>query len=135
MRTKISYGDKVISFTEGDKIEIECKDHKMLENIVLETAATLEEKTVTITENGTTEITQGNGYDGFSKVTVEVDVPIPDGYIVPSGALNITENGTHDVTNYAGVTVNVEGEKGYITVSSEAELPTDVPDGTIAIVG
>lgn len=56
-----------------------------------------------ITENGT--YTAPDGVDGYSPVTV--NVPIPDGYIVPSGELEVTKNGTHDVTEYASVNVNV----------------------------
>lgn len=61
-----------------------------------------------ITENGT--YTAPDGVDGYSPVTV--NVPIPDGYIVPSGELEVTENGTHDVTQYASVNVNVEASGG-----------------------
>lgn len=60
---------------------------------------TLEEKTLEVTENGTTEITPSSGYDGIGKVTITTNVPT------------------------------------YITVASEADLPTDSADGTIAIVG
>lgn len=35
----------------------------------------LEQKTVTITENGTTEVTPTSGKDGMSKVTVTTNVP------------------------------------------------------------
>ena len=56
-----------------------------------------------ITENGT--YTAPGGVDGYSPVTV--NVPIPDGYIVPSGELEVTENGTFDVTDKASVNVNV----------------------------
>jgi hypothetical protein len=56
-----------------------------------------------ITENGT--YTAPDGVDGYSPVSV--NVPIPDGYIVPSGELEVTENGAHDVTAYASVNVNV----------------------------
>lgn len=65
-----------------------------------------QEKTVDITENGTTEITPDEG-KVLSKVNVNVDVPIPDGYIKPSGTKEITENGTYDVTEYSSVNVNV----------------------------
>lgn len=44
--------------------------------------------------------------------------PIPSDYIIPSGAKPITENGTHDVREYASVEVNVE---------SDVELPPAVP--------
>lgn len=56
-----------------------------------------------VTENGT--YTAPDGVDGYSPVAV--NVPIPDGYIVPNGELEVTENGTHDVTAYASVNVNV----------------------------
>ena len=41
---------------------------------------------------------------GYLPVTVN---PIPSQYVVPSGTLSITENGTTDVTNYASVNVAV----------------------------
>ena len=56
-----------------------------------------------VTENGT--YTTPVGVDGYSPVSV--NVPIPDGYIIPSGTKEITENGTHDVTEYASVEVSV----------------------------
>ena len=55
------------------------------------------------TANGT--YAAPTGVDGYSPITV--NVPVPDGYIVPSGELKVTENGTHDVTEYASVNVNV----------------------------
>ena len=57
-----------------------------------------------ITQNGT--YTAPEGVDGYSPITV--NVPIPEGYIKPTGAKGITENGSHDVTEYASVNVNVE---------------------------
>lgn len=56
-----------------------------------------------ITKNGT--YTTTDGVDGYSPVTV--NVPIPDGYIIPEGVLEITENGIHDVAEYASVNVKV----------------------------
>ena len=47
-------------------------------------------------------------YDGLDAVVVN---PIPNEYIVPSGSLDITENGTKDVTSYAEVNVNIEGKE------------------------
>ena len=57
-----------------------------------------------VIENGTYAASEG--VDGYSPVTV--NIPIPDGYIQPSGTLEVTENGAYDVTEKAEVVVNVE---------------------------
>ena len=64
----------------------------------------LQDKEVTPTKD-LQAVTSDDGYDGLNNVTVNA---IPSEYIVPSGVLNISENGTKDVTNYAEVNVNVE---------------------------
>lgn len=61
----------------------------------------LQEKTAT--ENGV--VVADDSYDGLSKVTV--NVPLPDGYVKPSGTLEITEEGNYDVSGYASVTVKI----------------------------
>lgn len=53
-------------------------------------------------------LTPPSGIDGFSKLTVE---PIPPQFIVPTGSKTITENGTHPVTEFAEVVVDVQGEE------------------------
>lgn len=65
-----------------------------------------QEKSVDIVENGTVEVTPDEGY-ALSKVTANVNVPIPDGYIKPSGSLDITENGIYYVADLGAVNVNV----------------------------
>ena len=65
------------------------------------------------------DVTPDNG-KFLSKVTVNA---IPSTYIQPTGTLNVTENGTHDVKNYANVNVNIEGgsSSGELVDYSEAE--------------
>lgn len=63
------------------------------------------------------------------------------GGIVPAGELDITENGTYDVTQYASADVDVEGTtptgtleisvNGEYDVSAYANADVDVPTGTV----
>lgn len=71
-----------------------------------------------VTENGT--YTAPSGVDGYSPVTV--NVPIPEGYVKPSGTLEITQNGTHDAEAYKAVSVNVPVPDGYIQPSGTKEI-------------
>ena len=50
------------------------------------------------------EITPDEKYNGLSKVIVD---KIPDEYIIPSGEINISQNGTYDVTDKTSAKVNV----------------------------
>ncbi len=110
MSVTITYKDKdkpLETLNGGEYVTLCTKGKTMEDDIRVEATKdvpVLQEKTAT--ENG--EVAPDDGYDGLSKVTV--NVPIPDGYIKPSGTKSITANGTHDVTNYASVSVNVPGE-------------------------
>ena len=70
-------------------------------NIVLEN---LQEKEVIPTKE-VQEIVADKTYDGLSKVTVQ---SIPNEYIVPSGEIEFTQNGTYDVTDKASAKVNIK---------------------------
>lgn len=51
------------------------KDVTNYKNVNVNVEPNLEQKTVTITENGTTEVTPTTGKDGISKVTINTNVP------------------------------------------------------------
>lgn len=69
-------------------------------NIVL---ANLQEKETTPTKE-IQQIIADQQYDGLSKVVVNA---IPDEYIIPNGEINISQNGTYDVTDKESAKVNV----------------------------
>ena len=80
-------------------------------NIVL---ANLQEKEIIPTKN-IQNIVADFPFDGLSKVTVN---PIPDEYIIPNGEINISQNGTYDVTDKASAKVNVpEKQLGAKTIT------------------
>lgn len=56
---------------------------------------------------GYTYITANGDHDIASYAMVNVEVPVPVGYIIPEGELEITAEGEYDVTSYASVKVQI----------------------------
>lgn len=72
-----------------------------------------------VSANGSYVPDEGTGYGA-----VNVNVPIPDGYVKPEGTKEIMSNGEVDVTNYASVNVNVASSGGseLLTASTPEEM-------------
>lgn len=87
---------------------------------------TLQTKTATPTTSQQT-ITPDSGYDGLSQVTVNA---IPSEYIIPTGNLAITQNGTGiDVAQYSTVSVTVSGGSvniGTVTTTNSSNQSTSI---------
>lgn len=76
------------------------------ENVTCEPISiTTSEATATPTEQTQEIYPDENEY--FNKVTVN---PIPDEYVIPTGNLDITENGTYNVKNYETVGIDVSSK-------------------------
>lgn len=75
------------------------------------------EKTVTITQNGTTEVTPDTGYGSVKKVGLTVDVPEPE---LQEGQISISANTTTTLTPD-------EGKAGF----SKVDITVDVPSTTV----
>lgn len=132
MKTNISYNNETIaSFDAGQLATILCNKKKMKSDLKIITEAPVLEEII-ITENGEYVSSE----DGYSKV--EVNVSIPDGYIIPEGQLHITNNGSHDVTEYASVEIKVPIPDGYIVPSGTKEITAngtyDITDKASVVV-
>lgn len=87
------------------------EENTYYENVTCE-AINITTSPVTLTPTENTQEVYPSENEYFNKVTVN---PIPSEYIIPTGSLDIDENGTYDITNYA--TINV-------SVSSSPKLPS-----------
>ena len=111
--TEVTYKGTTVMIEAGKTITLHTAGKRLTEDLVIK-ANEYEDKEYILTEktvntNGTYTASD-EGADGYSKVVV--NVPIPDGYIQPSGSIWIVANGTYDVTDKASVTVNVESSGG-----------------------
>lgn len=110
----------LINITQKDGTTIETKDKHVSDNLTV--VPVLDEVNATPSES-TQTFTPGTGFAGFDTVKV---APIPSEYVKPIGTLEVTENGTQDVTNYKNVNVNVEPNLEQKTVTVTTNGTTDV---------
>ena len=78
---------------------------------------------ININSNGTKTLATAGKYCDRN-IDVNVNVPVPSGYIKPTGSKTITENGTHDVTQYASAVVDVAGKPTQFTNLYDVENVT-----------
>lgn len=89
----------------------------------------------TITPTKSSQVAVSSGYYTGGAITVAA---IPDTYIQPSGTLSITENGTHNVKNYASVNVSIAGGTGGNTDKEDALITrtfTTYENSRVASIG
>ena len=123
----------LINITQKDGTTIETKDKHVSDNLTV--VPVLDEVNATPSES-TQTFTPGTGFAGFDKVIV---APIPSEYVKPTGTLEVTENGTQDVTNYKNINVNVEPnlEEKAVTITENGTTevtPTTGKDGLSKVI-
>lgn len=118
-------GPVTVTPTESEQV-LQTKDKLLTDNVtvnpipseyIIPTGA----EVISITENGTVS----RDVTAKETVTVSTNVPIPPGYIVPTGNLEIMENGQYDVTAKASVTVNVPVPVPTASVYSGSFTPSE----------
>ena len=80
----------------------------------------------TITPSTASQVAVSSGYYTGGNITVAA---IPNNYIVPSGVLTISANGTHDVKNYASATVEIVDSDNIETIIDD--VSKTIIEGTI----
>lgn len=110
----------------------------------IETGGNYQQKSITISSNGTQTVTPDTNYDAIEELTITTNVPV---YALQTKSVEITTNGSISIlpdTNYDGMsqvdlTVNVPQEGGSGDVKlfetiADMQADADPEDGDLAIV-
>lgn len=92
--------DPTLEITENGMYDV--KNYQNADVDVAGGQAVLQEKSVSYSNNTTTTVQADEGYDGLSEVNITVDVP------QPSGIIDISDNGYHNVKDYEVASVWVQ---------------------------
>lgn len=118
-----SYQEKSTTILTNGTTEITPDVGKLLSKVTVTTnvAPKLDIKTVTPSKDSQV-VKPSTGYDGLSQVTVNA---IPGEYIIPTGTLDIYENGSYDVTEKDSVNVNISAVSVTTNLLTQNTAPTD----------
>ena len=125
-------------------LELSCGETCILSKIVCcydITAFFIGNKTKTLEYRGTISV-----LEKVNKTDIEINIPVPDGYVKPEGTIEINNNGEFDISNYKKVKVLVfegftpEGtleinKNGEFNVSAyekaNVQIPNEIPENYI----
>jgi hypothetical protein len=125
-----NYNITKIRTSNGDIAELELNG----KSVALASDEKIEEnKEVTITENGTIEITPSEGKDGMKKVTATVNVPSSGGITALYAWTDTDDNNYGTVTPIPSVGDKAYGLGQRIGSTISSEIITDVTETTIAL--
>ena len=99
MATTVSYKNDTLTTIGFNNSATLTTQGTWLEDDITINVDALNLQTKTVTPSGSTQsITKDSTYDALGTVTVN---PIPSNYIIPTGTIQISGNGTYDVSAYA----------------------------------